>query len=135
MVIGFTGTRKGMTHIQKVILTEKLLRLQGVSLHHGDCIGADCECHDIAQELGLAIFSHPANIKGLRAFCQCPSYPPKPPLERNHDIVDCSDLLFAAPDGPEKLRSGTWTTIRYARGKIPIHIIFPDGSTTVENPD
>jgi hypothetical protein len=40
----------------------------------------------------------------------------KHPLERNHDIVDQTDFMIAAPfTESEVLRSGTWSTIRYAR--------------------
>jgi hypothetical protein len=35
-------------------------------------------------------------------------------LQRNRDIVDATDVLLAAPDGPERVRSGTWSTVRYA---------------------
>jgi predicted Rossmann fold nucleotide-binding protein DprA/Smf involved in DNA uptake len=37
-------------------------------------------------------------------------------LERNKDIVSESDFLIAAPDSKkERLRSGTWATVRHAR--------------------
>jgi predicted Rossmann fold nucleotide-binding protein DprA/Smf involved in DNA uptake len=53
---------------------------------------------------------------------------PLPYLERNHAIVNESDFLIAAPDGPETLRSGTWATVRYARkvGKRVL-VIMPNG--------
>jgi hypothetical protein len=56
--------------------------------------------------------------------------PAKPYLVRNHEIVDDSQVLIAAPkEFTEQLRSGTWATIRYAR-KIgrTVRIVFPDGS-------
>lgn len=56
---------------------------------------------------------------------------PRPPLERNRDVVDASDVLLACPGGmAEEQRSGTWATIRYARkaGK-PVVIVWPDGTT------
>jgi hypothetical protein len=38
-------------------------------------------------------------------------------LERNRDIVDATVALLAGPDGNrERQRSGTWATVRYARG-------------------
>ena len=60
-----------------------------------------------------------------------PNYirPAKPPLDRNHDIVERCDLLIATPHTvEEQLRSGTWATIRYAR-KVhrPHYIIRPCG--------
>jgi hypothetical protein len=37
-------------------------------------------------------------------------------LTRNRDIVDTASMLIAAPEGnAERLRSGTWATVRYAR--------------------
>ena len=49
-------------------------------------------------------------------------------------LVDACEVLLATPKGPEKLRSGTWATVRYARkvGKR-IVIIEPDGKQ-VEQP-
>ena len=38
-----------------------------------------------------------------------------PYLERNKNIVNAVDFIIAAPDGPEKVRSGTWSTVRYAK--------------------
>ena len=45
--------------------------------------------------------------------------PPKPPLDRNRDIVTFGrDLLIAAPlQDFEVLRSGTWATVRFAKSK------------------
>ena len=58
---------------------------------------------------------------------------PKDYLVRDQDNVNESDFLLAAPDGPERVRSGTWTTVRYARKKgIPITIIMPDGEVINE---
>ena len=56
--------------------------------------------------------------------------PPKDYLDRNHDIVDQTDLLIATPkENTEVLRSGTWATIRYAK-KInkPTWIIETNGN-------
>ena len=61
-------------------------------------------------------------------------FDPKPPLERNCDIVLDGDLLIATPHGyQEEMRSGTWYTIRQARkrGK-KIIIVWPNGSQTCE---
>jgi hypothetical protein len=48
-------------------------------------------------------------------------------IERNTEIVDDSDHLFAAPKEQfEQLRSGTWATVRRARKKgIPYEILLP----------
>ncbi len=54
--------------------------------------------------------------------------PAKEYLERDRDIVDATEALFATPDGPERAKSGTWYTVRYAvkTGK-PVYICYPDG--------
>lgn len=65
------------------------------------------------------IVIHPPGDPKLRAFCEG-AYrvmPPQPYLQRNHAIVDASEILFALPLEAERelQRSGTWATIRYAR--------------------
>lgn len=47
MIIGFTGTSRGMTQQQKDALAWLFRLLPGSELRHGDCIGADSEAHDI----------------------------------------------------------------------------------------
>ena len=134
MKIGFTGTRKGMTRAQRSGVSYWLwLRSYNIHcvVHHGDCVGADAEFHYMATKLGNAVIKHPAsNVGNQRANCLGGiELEAKPPLERNHDIVDAVDIMIAAPgEDHEVLRSGTWATIRYARkqGKI-IYVVYPDG--------
>ena len=60
--IGFTGTQQGMTLRQKQQLNEILRDLYDKGnrwFHHGDCIGADAEAHDIATAIGYHILVHP----------------------------------------------------------------------------
>lgn len=116
MIIGFTGTRKGMTERQKAHLWEYLDRYCD-EFHHGDCIGADAEAHDIAWDLGIRVVIHPCDLETQRAYkIGSVTLPVKPPLERNKDIVEACELLLAAPSTTEEeLRSGTWATIRYAK--------------------
>jgi hypothetical protein len=53
---------------------------------------------------------------------------------RNADIEAESDMLFAAPNGPEYRRSGTWATIRMFRNEDkPLLIVYPDGDMQAEN--
>lgn len=138
MKIGFTGTRNGMTEAQKNAFEDYLISLcfgkSGDEFHHGDCVGADEQSQEIAEIYGGAdnfLHIHPCNLKEQRANCVGDIvYDELPPLERNKIIVDSCDILVAAPKGfEEELRSGTWSTIRYAR-KIgrQIVIILPDGS-------
>jgi hypothetical protein len=121
--VGFSGTQRGMSQRQKDNLTRELkqLREKGcTTFHHGDCIGADGEAHKIALELGYRIVIHPPSDMS-KALNTKPSemiavLPPKPYLERNKDIVIASMILLAAPySSVEQKRSGTWSTIRFAR--------------------
>lgn len=129
VVIGFTGTRRGMTEDQKLGLKHCLqgadIVTSSISFHHGDCIGADAEAHTIANLIGCAIIIHPPLNEGKRAFCESIyMITPRPYLDRNRDIVDASDVLIAAPWGNKEIvRSGTWSTIRYAE-KTGVKIIF-----------
>lgn len=145
--MGFTGTRQGMTPAQKKVF-ERLVWTNPETFHHGDCVGADSDAHDIVvaclETPPLNVLSrtriviHPpiteteAHQK-LRAN-KADQYtievlPAKPHLERNRDIVDACDVLVATPKTRTKHRSGTWSTITYAKrmGKL-VCIIYPDGT-------
>jgi len=126
VTIGFTGTQKGMSPEQKQQLEDLLWALTScgtqVELHHGDCIGADAEAHDIARRCQAIVHIHPSRSPLKRAYREGDvMYVEKENLTRNRDIVDAGNLLIAAPDSDvERLRSGTWATVRYARksGKV-----------------
>lgn len=136
--IGFTGTRKGMTPQQRETLRMVFQFYSDEDLfHHGDCVGADSEAHELARLVDMQIHLHPPDNPKARAFCRgaVVEVAPKPYLERNHDIVDSSSILIAAPaTDEEELRSGTWATVRYARktGKTVV-TIWPSGRTRTEN--
>ena len=117
MIVGFTGTKQGMTVFQQDTLCRLLAKYRPVEFHHGDCIGADHQAHLIAKKLGIRIVVHPPDNPKARAYCDADlTMPEKSYLERNHNIVDCSDLIIAAPKSQrEQLRSGTWATVRYTR--------------------
>jgi len=133
--IGFTGTQQGMTTEQKktLVFLMKHFNFEVSEVHHGDCIGSDAEFHEEAIKIGLPVVLHPPIKDDKRAFCKgyIESFPKKDYLVRNRDIVDNSDVLLAAPkSSTEELRSGTWSTIRYARKKKKlVIIIFPNGKT------
>lgn len=126
--LGFTGTRKGMSKCQQAIIID-ILREEGITeFHHGDCVGADKQFHDIVVKHNRFPYNdvsylhvHPPDVDTYRAFCKEGTiHSPKPYLERNKDIVDSSDLIIACPhvsDEINKQRSGTWSTIRYAKSK------------------
>jgi hypothetical protein len=125
MKIGFTGTQIGMSDFQLETLERYLMKCQMAALmpglnhefHHGDCIGADEEAHEIALIHNYNIVIHPPLNSSKRAFCDAwtLTHDRKPYLERNHNIVDACDVLVVAPKSDEEeLRSGTWATYRYA---------------------
>ena len=133
MIIGFTGTQEGCNEVQLKELTNFLTenKDQISAAHHGCCIGADSEFHFICVDLEIPIIGHPpikkskvdANVFGTLNMVNEPlEY-----LERNRKIVEVCDLLLAAPaQNTEILRSGTWSTIRYAKKvNIPVVIFFP----------
>jgi hypothetical protein len=129
--IGFTGTQQGMTATQMAALRQQLSDMRGAEFHHGDCIGADAQAHDIAVELGLIPVVHPPVDPSKRAFK--PStwrIAPLPYLSRNAVIVGDTEMLIAAPaEFKEKRRSGTWSTVRQAQRTLkPFIIIYPDGA-------
>lgn len=139
MKLGITGTQHGMSRPQLSRMIELLMMVKAESeieeVHHGDCIGVDSEFIAMIR-VGFPetyIVCHPPIIFTKRAMVASHiTLDPKPYLERNKDIVDAVDLMFAAPRTmKEELRSGTWATIRYAR-KQNRHtiIVWPDGTNT-----
>lgn len=134
MKIGFTGTSIGMTREQKRELFKMLSPFPYAEYHHGDCIGADEEFHALVkniqhQTIGSIIIHPPLNLR-KRAFCEGGTVRSKKSyLIRNRDIVDETDLLIVCPhEDVEQLRSGTWSTFRYAIKKMKdVTIIFPNG--------
>jgi hypothetical protein len=130
MRLGFTGTRDGMTYKQRIVCIKYITDLDPDWGGHGDCIGSDTDFHRIclAQQIQLHLFPSWLSSRAHNdGFDLCD--PEKGPLERDRDIVNWADQMLATPKGEEVLRSGTWTTIRFARkmGKV-INIIMPDGS-------
>lgn len=140
-IVGFTGTRAGMTRKQQAIVRAELVGAE--MAHHGDCIGADAQFHAICLELGVPVTLHPPTNPKQRAWCQGAAYvmPAKPYLTRNKNIVDISTVLVGAPKEhlePTPARGqGTWSTIRYARkgvgylhaGGGRLVIAWPDGTS------
>jgi hypothetical protein len=132
--VGFTASRQGPTARQFERLLSEIASRGVCEAHHGDCIGGDEEIHTVVKAKGWRVVAHPAlGVGGQRAYCEgCDEVrDPLPPLDRNSNIIAETDEMIAMPDGPERLRSGTWSTIRRARkaGK-PLTIIWPDGSVS-----
>jgi hypothetical protein len=138
VVLGFSGTSKGMAPRQRKAVRQLLWKVE--TLHLGDCIGADEEAHDEAVRLGIWTVGHPPDNDRKRAFRGYDEERmPKPYLVRDRDIVaEGVDGLIAAPanfvEPVNKRGFGTWTTIGYARqAGRRIWIVKPDGSVTVED--
>ena len=130
MKIGFTGTQGGMSDKQQEEFIRILQEQNPTEFHHGDCVGADAQAHDIVfaiYDKNIQIVIHPPINPYKRAWCKNWSILRMQDdyLKRNRAIVDETDLLIATPkESVEVLRSGTWSTIRYARKQNkPIIII------------
>lgn len=143
ITIGFTGTRKGMQREQwntvsriLSILKDELIPSDRVVALHGDCVGADCDFDIIAEGYGFERVCRPCTFENMRARTGATEIEkPKPPMQRNRDIVADADVMIACPPNktPIKSGSGTWATIGFARkaGK-PLAIVFPDGTIQTE---
>lgn len=138
MTLSFTGTRQGMTRKQMDKVKKLLDELQPFLVVYGDCIRADAEFNQIVIDYRGGILSSktpriklwPSTAK-TRAYCEGYDIimPAKEPLDRNKDIASDGDRLIGCPkEMTEVLRSGTWSTIRYAKklGKI-VYVILPNG--------
>jgi hypothetical protein len=127
-----TGNRDGMTDEQKKTFARGLDHFNATTLHHGDCVGADADAHDIAAEKGRMITIHPPEKDELRAFKReegDEEREPKGYFARNRDIVNESEILFGFPKTMFETSGGTWYTINYGKriGK-PVYVVLPDGS-------
>lgn len=132
VVVGMSGSRYGITTDAKKKLDKLLTKYDITEAHHGDCIGADAQFHNECELRNIYTVVHPPDNTTLRAYCKGDKIlKPKPYLVRNQDIVNASDFIFAFPSTKvEVVRSGTWSTIRYAKkvGK-KIYVIYSDGVT------
>lgn len=138
MILGFSGTRQGMTTDQMAVVRSLVMILdKDDTVRHGDCVGADLEFHKMAVSRGVVrIIVHPPIVSTHRAFVP-PSQvyntlDPAPYLDRNKAIVDGSRVLLAAPGSEEEQpRGGTWSTVRYARKiRVPTIVVSPMGRVT-----
>lgn len=125
MIIGFTGTREGMSDAQCTKLHKVLNELKCTEFHHGDCVGADSQAAYLVRSMaGIKIVCHPPSNSRLRAHVPIRDMdevlPTQPYRVRNQAIVNACDHLVVGPkNNLEARRSGTWGTYRYAqrRGK------------------
>jgi len=156
MLIGFTGSQSGMTQFQKDESRKILIEKECSELVFGDCIGSDLQVATIALTVGVRIFTiHPPDNPNKRAWAWDQDkttknnriitpyinkigisvrwYPVCNYLKRNHHIVDQVALLIATPkEFQHTLRSGTWSTIRYAWKTKKNIIIIPPVDRPIE---
>jgi hypothetical protein len=139
--VGFTGTHKGARLAELEALSAKLQALKEAGFdefHHGMCIGADEQAARIAKVIGFRVVAHPGLAKDPTNLMYRSEWDgndevreAKPFIERDHDIVDETEIMLATPlTHEETIRSGTWTTVRYARkqGRVEgttLHVIKP----------
>lgn len=141
--VAFSGTRRGMTTFQIESVDQLLGEFDPSRAAHGMCVGADEHFHRILRDrFGKAV--HVEGFPGLDMNGNGPKTrwkldvdhhaQPELYLVRNHWIVLYGEVLVATPDGPERQRSGTWSTVRYARSiNRPVYIVRPDGSIIYES--
>jgi hypothetical protein len=138
MKVGFTGTRAGLSMHQDEQFKRWMRANTPDEFHHGECSGADEQAvWEATRYSAVRVVAHPCHYAAMRGRTivglSAETHPAKPPLARNRDIVDACDVLLACPDGPERLRSGTWSTVRFARRQgVRVVIFWPDGTTTEE---
>jgi hypothetical protein len=139
--IGFTGTRHGMTPSQRSAVSailEEATHCAGFVAHHGDCVGADAEFHDLCRMNPLSVIVvHPGPVDDLPNQAGRVGDSRRenlPHMRRNKNIVMSSTVMIAAPFEPvEQAYGGTWRTVEMTRkAKRPLAIVWPNGAVTKE---
>jgi hypothetical protein len=141
MKIGFSGTQAGMTEAQKksfAALIKSFARKSNMEFHHGDCIGADEQAATMVWVYRSDIIVHPPKSGKRRAFFKHYKEQrfPQDYLTRNKNIVKETEFLVATPRTvKEELRSGTWSTVRFAQKQNKkVYIINPNGAIEEREP-
>ena len=130
MIIAFTGPRTGMSTRQQDSFTEIITTYAGyhfttsqnLLFFHGGCNGSDIEARDIAlackeyQKIDIECFPGDKDQYENNIGFDQEVHDQMPYLWRNKNMVNACNILIATPQSlVEELRSGTWSTIRYAR--------------------
>lgn len=150
MIIGFTGTRDGLTNKQLAWLVTTFE--DGVAdgtireVHHGACVGADASVH--AQALECEVPVHvwpPVNPRYIAVETLTPHrlvtvHARMPYLDRDRVIVGAAAGLIALPKQNEQpdrmLWGGTWYTVDFAERMMkPVIICYPNGVVEQRLPD
>lgn len=130
MKIAITGSRFGLSLHQRTELINLLCSTRMTEFHYGCCVGVDTQALWLAVETGAGgvIHAHPAtkNPEWDTKYVEFPTeedvlhlgiqmHPAKDPLERNREMVDAVDVVWAFPNS--NAWSGTLYTITYARAQ------------------
>ncbi len=121
MIIGFSGSRSGMSKYQRDNIWDFLAHQKFVQAAlHGDCIGSDEIFHEMCETLRFRIEIYPPTESTRRAW-KIPTigviHEPETFLDRNRQIAEHCTVLLATPHTIEPVtHSGTWHTINCARG-------------------
>jgi len=128
LIIGFTGTRSGMSDKQKKEVAAELEELGCndpdvlYTILHGGCIGADIDFHDMCSLARKEVFpghsaKDPSDMKHRGEYPRADViHDSQTHFKRNRDIVDRCDILIATPYNDNQ-EGGTWYTINYALKK------------------
>lgn len=120
MRIGFTGTRSGMSDLQKQSVIDFIKSKVITKIIHGGCIGADMDfhyiCKDYYREVYPGHFKNNPNDRTLQGNYLDADliHESQSHFKRNRDIVDNCDILIATPYNNNG-KGGTWYTINYAK--------------------
>lgn len=133
--LGFTGTRNGMSELQKRVVSSILsshhIHCKVFALH-GDCVGADEDFYDLATKHNFVTVAYPPINNKYRAFTRSKHVKePQEYLERDRWIVHDAHFLIGCPNNFEPVKgSGTWYTINHAKITKTDHVIvYPTGAT------
>lgn len=151
-IIDITGSRYGTTFAQQRAFVTHITGIRDrIEVHHGCCVGADEQIHNLAWSWDCRIVGHPPTDPRLmfdyshaeEEFDEIRQ--PLPYLARNREIVDSSTYLMVFPNtfAAEFLKpgpGGTRYTFNYATGQHLRRaiVVWPDGNTQLfvgVNPD
>jgi hypothetical protein len=138
--LGFSGTRSGLTTLQRTRLLEVLYKSLATHAHHGGAQGADEDFHAMVRWAlpHTYVVVHPCQGVNHTYYLDDPKVtvlPGRPPLKRNREMVAAVERMIICPaQDREILRSGTWATYRYAKAaRRTRYILFPTIAPTIED--